>query len=133
MVSGPRWEPDPQTYSFTGDIASLAGPDSTGALSHFMGSDNPNLVIGFDSTGTHNIGRDNPLNPGDSTIENQSGATYHIGVGTRLFRRPLAQNTDTFHGYAAGFAQQPAAAAWPRSSICRRATSPCLSMPRPIR
>ena len=99
--------PVPQTYSFTGDIASLAGPDSKGALSHFMGSDNPNLVIGFDSTGTHNIGRDKPLNPPEgNTIENQSGATYHIGVGTGSVG-DLQQTTDTYQGYAAGFAQQP--------------------------
>jgi hypothetical protein len=97
----------PQTYSFTGDIASLAGPNNDGALSHFMGSDNPNLVIGFDSTGTHNIGRDNPLNPpAGSSIENQSGATYHIGVGGPPIEEPLDQNTDVLHGYAAGLAQQ---------------------------
>jgi hypothetical protein len=32
-------ESSPQTFSFSGDIASLAGPDSQGNLSHFMGSD----------------------------------------------------------------------------------------------
>ncbi len=99
---------NPQTYSFTGDIASLAGPDSTGALSHFMGApgSNPNLVIGFDSTGTHNIGRDAPLNPVNPSVENQSGATYHIGVGGAPIAEPLAQTTATFKGYAAGLAQQ---------------------------
>ena len=40
-----------EALAFTGDIASLAGPDG----SHVLGSDNPNIVIGFDSTGTHNI------------------------------------------------------------------------------
>ena len=47
------------TFAFTGDIASLAGPDGA----HFMGEGNPNIVIGFDSTGTHDIGRDIPLDP----------------------------------------------------------------------
>ena len=45
--------------AFTGDIATLAGPDG----SHFLGTQNPNIVIGFNSTGTHNIGRDIPLDP----------------------------------------------------------------------
>ena len=46
-----------EAFAFTGDIATLAGPDG----SHFLGKDEPNIVIGFDSTGTHNIGRDIPL------------------------------------------------------------------------
>ena len=42
-----------QKYSFSGDIASLAGPDG----GHFLGADdeNPNLVVGIDSTGTPTI------------------------------------------------------------------------------
>ncbi len=36
-----------QTYSFSGDIASLAGPDG----SHFLGTDNPNVVVGADTDG----------------------------------------------------------------------------------
>ena len=43
-----------ESFPFTGDIASLSGPDG----SHFLGKDQPNIVVGFDSTGTHNIGRD---------------------------------------------------------------------------
>ena len=43
-----------EAFAYTGDIATLAGPDG----SHFLGKDEPNIVIGFDSTGTHNIGRD---------------------------------------------------------------------------
>ncbi len=93
--------------------------------SHFLGTGNPNLVIGLDSTGTHNIGRDNPLNPTEYPIENQSGATYHIGVGAPI-PEPLAQTGGTFQGYAAGFAQQPGSNSVPRLSICRRATSLCL-------
>jgi hypothetical protein len=96
---------DRQSLAFTGDIATLAGPDG----SHFMGTDNPNMVIGFDSTGTnHNIGRDIPLDPiagFNDTAENQSGSTYHIGVGTGTL--PVGTQSDgTFKGYAAGFAQQ---------------------------
>ena len=88
--------------AFTGDIATLAGPDG----SHFLGKDEPNIVIGFDSTGTHNIGRDIPLNPNSSSVENQSGSTYHIGIGNG----PLASQPDqtlegSMHGYAAGMVQ----------------------------
>ncbi len=68
-----------------------------------MGSDNPNLVIGLNSTGTHNIGLDTPLNPDG---ENHAGATYHVGIGGTPIEGPLDQNTDVFHGYAAGLAQQ---------------------------
>ncbi|MGV1014473.1 MAG: FecR family protein, partial [Methyloceanibacter sp.] len=89
-------------YSFSGDIASLAGPDE----GHFLGSENPNLVVGFDSTGTHNIGRDTPLNENNADIQDQSGSTYHIGVGTGSLD-DLQQTGGTFTGYAAGFAQQP--------------------------
>jgi hypothetical protein len=92
-----------QTYSFSGDIASLAGPDG----SHFLGSTQPNIVIGADSTGSHNIFRDTPLNATgyNNTVENQSGATYHVGVGLGSTDGPL-QNTGTFTGFATGFAQQ---------------------------
>lgn len=94
-------------YSFSGDIASLAGPDG----SHFMGDDNPNIVIGHDSTGTHNIGRDTPLNPNENnTAESQSGATYHVGVGSNETVDPL-QSLDVMKGYAAGFAQKPGTSA----------------------
>ena len=96
---------NPQRYSFSGDIASLAGPNSDGTTqSHFMGTDNPNIVIGFDSTGSHNVGLDNPLYPSDE--ENHSGATYHVGVGSGP--QDAGQQTDhTYTGFAAGFAQQP--------------------------
>jgi hypothetical protein len=84
--------------AFTGDIATLAGPDG----SHFMGKDNPNIVIGFDSTGTHNIGRDIPLDPNSSSVESQSGSTYHVGVGVGTLP-PQPQTYDgTFQGYAVG-------------------------------
>jgi hypothetical protein len=42
-----------------------------------MGKDSPNIVIGFDTTGTHNIGRDIPLDPSTSTVDQQSGSTPH--------------------------------------------------------
>jgi hypothetical protein len=90
-----------EAFAFTGDIASLAGPDG----SHFMGSDDPNIVIGIDSTGTHNIGRDIPLDPNPSEIQNQSGAVYHIGVGLGTLP-PQDQTLDgTYQGYAAGMVQ----------------------------
>ena len=93
-------------YSFSGDIASLAGPGEEG---HFLGAENPNIVIGHDSTGSHNIGRDTPLNPQDGyndTVENQSGATYHIGIGSAP-QNNLQQSLTMMKGYAAGFAQKP--------------------------
>ena len=93
-----------ESFAFTGDIASLAGPDG----SHFLGKNQPNIVIGFDSTGSHNIGRDIPLDPGSSSIANQSGSTYHIGVGLGVLQPPQAQTfttASTFNGYAAGIVQ----------------------------
>ncbi len=75
IVLGPNESSTQQTYSFSGDVASLAGPNG----SHFLGSQNPNIVIGADSTGNgHNIFRDTPLNPisgdnGNSRPEQQSG------------------------------------------------------------
>ena len=108
IVLGPNEAP-PQTYSFSGDIASLAGPNSQGMLSSFMGSANPNIVIGADSTGTHNIFRDTPLNPTEdnNTLQNQLGATYHVGVGSGPIEPIVGQDSATLHGFAAGFAQQP--------------------------
>ena len=116
-----------QNYSFSGDIASLAGPDSNGTLAHFMGTGTPNLVIGFDSTGTHNIGRDTPLNAisGNNTVESQSGATYHIGVGLAPPVPAVSQQINgQLLGYAAGFAQQPGAGAPAFLGNPRRTTSP---------
>jgi hypothetical protein len=87
--------------AFTGDIASLAGPDG----SHFLGKDNPTIVIGLDTTGTHNIGRDIPLDPNSSSVEQQSGSTYHVGVGVgTLPPQPQTFNGE-FKGYAAGMVQ----------------------------
>ena len=91
-----------ESYAFTGDIASLAGPDGA----HFMGEGNPNVVVGLDSTGTHNIGRDIPLDPNSTPLENQVGATYHVGVGgdavpyTQSFQGDAPK-----HGYAAGMVE----------------------------
>ena len=88
--------------AFTGDIATLAGPDG----SHFLGKDNPNIVIGFDTTGTHNIGRDIPLVPLVSGVENQSGSTYHIGVGSGSLPQPAnGPFQGTVQGYAVGMVQ----------------------------
>ena len=82
----------------TGDIATLAGPDG----SHFLGTQNRNIVIGFDLTGTDNIGRDIPLDPSPSSVDSQSGSTYHVGVGDGTLP-PQPQTYDgEFKGYAAG-------------------------------
>jgi hypothetical protein len=90
-----------EAFAFTGDIATLAGPDG----SHFLGKDDPNIVIGFDSTGTHNIGRDIPLQTdtnSPSQVQNQSGSTYHIGLGNGA-QQPQPQTLDgTLKGYAVG-------------------------------
>ena len=88
--------PTREALAFTGDIATLAGPDG----STFLGTANPNIVIGIDSTGTHNIGRDMPLfNP--QTADQTSGATYHVGIGA-LAPTTGVQTGGTVNGYAAG-------------------------------
>ncbi|MGH6737014.1 MAG: FecR domain-containing protein [Methyloceanibacter sp.] len=89
-----------ETYAFTGDIASLASADGD----HFLGTEDPNVVIGFDSTGSQNIGRDIPLDPESSSVENQSGSTYHVGVGLGSVQ-PGTQQGGTFQGYAAGMVE----------------------------
>ena len=89
-----------EAYAFTGDVATLAGPDG----SHFLGTENPNIVIGLDSTGTHNIGRDTPLDPNSSAVEDQSGATYHVGTGQQV-TNPGQTMQGEFKGYAAGLVQ----------------------------
>ena len=100
-----------EQFAFTGDIASLAGPDG----SHFLGKNEPNIVIGFDSTGTHNIGRDIPLVPIETgedalpipqQVENQSGSTYHIGVGHGAVPNGESQTLQgPIQGYAAGLVE----------------------------
>jgi hypothetical protein len=40
-----------------------------------------NFVIGFDTTGSHNVGQDIPLDPSSRTAEERSGSTYHVGKG----------------------------------------------------
>ena len=90
-----------EAFAFTGDIASLAGPDG----SHFLGKDEPNIVIGFDSTRTRNIGRDIPIRPNSSSVENQSGSTYHIGIGVDAGSQPEQTLSGQLNGYAAGALQ----------------------------
>ena len=91
-----------EALAFTGDIATLAGPPPNGSSvgPTFMGTANPNMVIGIDSTGTHNIGRDIPLFNPDSAAQN-SGATYHVGIGA-LAPTVGTQTGGTVNGYAAG-------------------------------
>ena len=88
-------------YAFTGDIASLA--NSEGA--HFLGTENPNIVIGFDSTGTHNIGRDVPLDPGSAPVQETSGSTYHVGIGQSDAQTSTQTLTGSYSGYATGIVQ----------------------------
>ncbi|MCB1444075.1 MAG: FecR domain-containing protein [Methyloceanibacter sp.] len=117
---------DSDNYSFSGDIASLEGPDG----GHFLGADGetPNAVLTLGGPGTENLGRDTPLHgnevllqidnsdlpngvqdgPGigpSPAIDAQSGSTYHIAVGTETLEGVEA-GSGTFTGYAAGFSQQ---------------------------
>jgi hypothetical protein len=92
-----------ESYAFTGDIASLSGPDDNN--SHFLGTDNPNVVVGLDSTGTdHNIGRDTPLDPESTDLQNQVGATYHVGVGGDAVPNMQSLQGEK-KGYAAGIVE----------------------------
>ncbi len=71
-----------RTIEASGPVGSLPGPDSDGNLSHFMGTDNPNIVVG-------------------------NGASTHIGIGSSSIG-PVQQPTGTqgpLSGFAAGFAQ----------------------------
>ena len=93
-------------FAFTGDIASLGGPNG----SHFLGSsnpgDDPNVVIGINSTGSHNIGRDIPLDPSSRRVDQSSGATYHVGVGAgEVQTQGQSPGATTFSGYAVGMVQ----------------------------
>ena len=94
----------PGEYSFSGDIASLADPDG----SHFLGKDDPNLVLGFDSTGeVHNIAQDTSYDAADEFV----GSTYHVAVGIGTLP-PQSQSFDgTFDGYAAGMVESEIPAA----------------------
>ncbi len=94
--------PTRESLAFTGDIASRASPDED----HFLGTDDPNFVIGFDTTegGTQNIGRDIPLDPSSTPVQDQSGSTYHVGVGFDSFQ-PAEQQDGTFQGYAVGMVE----------------------------
>jgi len=116
-------------YSFSGDIASLAGPDG----GHFLGADdeNPNAVLTLGGAGTENPRRDTPLNnrlfPGDGLdglntqsvqggqdqnnlpgpqIDPHSGSTYHIATGTETLEEGVEATSGEFSGYAAGFSQR---------------------------
>ena len=90
-----------EALAFTGDIATLAGPDG----SHFLGSGNPNMVIGFNSTGTHNIGRDIPLNPNSQPVDQSSGSTYHVGYGIGSLQPSAQTLAGPYHGYASGMVE----------------------------
>ena len=87
--------------AFTGDLATVASPSG----SHFLGTENPNFVIGFDTTGSHNVGRDIPLDPGSRPIEGQSGSTYHVGIGRNGWLQPTQTLSGPYSGYATGMVQ----------------------------
>ncbi|GFO82464.1 MAG: hypothetical protein A49_20910 [Methyloceanibacter sp.] len=116
---------DSDNYSFSGDIASIEGPDG----GHFLGADGqtPNAVLTLGGSGTENPGRDTPLHgnevllhidgsdlpsivqdgPGNGPTpasDPYSGSTYHIASGTETLEGAEAAS-GTFKGYAAGFSQ----------------------------
>ena len=45
-----------EALAFTGDLATVASASGD----HFLGTENPNFVIGFDTTGSHNVGQRHP-------------------------------------------------------------------------
>ena len=90
-----------EAYAFSGNVATLGGPDG----SHFLGDDNPNMVIGFDSTESHVIGQSTPLVPDSQTPEQKSGSAYHIGIGKNGYQMPTQTLSGPYSGYATGLVQ----------------------------
>ena len=113
---------NPQDYSFSGDIARLAGPDSEGALPHIMGTENPNIVIGFDSTGTHNVGRDNPLNPPEGARSRASPARPTMSASEPAPRTPARRRPPPSKVSLRVSASSQVAASRATSATCLRTT-----------
>jgi hypothetical protein len=90
-----------EALAFTGDLATVAN----GSGDHFLGTENPNFVIGFDTTGSHNVGQDSPLDPGSRPVEEQSGSTYHVGIGRNGWQQPTQTLSGSYSGYATGMVQ----------------------------
>ncbi|MDJ0513619.1 MAG: FecR family protein [Methyloceanibacter sp.] len=125
---------DRNNYSFSGDIASLSGPDG----GHFLGNDDalPNAVLTLGGPGTEELGRDEALHDAEIILpidfrevegdfeglqvsnvpdrpseipggDGGTGSTYHLAAG---FETPEDLTGDAasgqFKGYAAGFQQQ---------------------------
>src|SRR5207342_619907 len=90
-----------EALAFTGDLATL----SNGSGDHFLGTENPNIVIGFDTTGSHNVGQDIPLDPNSQTAEERSGSTYHVGIGRNGWLQPTQTLSGSYSGYATGMVQ----------------------------
>ena len=90
-----------EALAFTGDIATV----SNGSGDHFLGTENPNFVIGFDTTGSHNVGQDIPLDPSSRTAEERSGSTYHVGIGRNGWLQPTQTLSGSYSGYATGMVQ----------------------------
>ena len=88
---------------------------SDGPGDHFLGTENPNIVIGFDTTGSHNVGQDIPLDPGSRPVEEQSGSTYHVGIGRNGWQQPTQTLIGSYSGYATGMVQSEV----PATSISR--------------
>ena len=72
---------------------------------HFLGTENPNIVIGFDTTGSRNVGQNIPLDPSSQTAEERSGSTYHVGIGRNGWLQPTQTLSGSYSGYATGMVQ----------------------------
>jgi hypothetical protein len=107
-----------EALAFTGDLATL----SNGSGDHFLGTETPNIVVGFDTTGNHNVGRDIPLDPGSSSVEDQSGATFHVGIGRNGWQQPTQTLSGSYSGYATGMVQSEVPATSFQNVV--RSTSP---------
>ena len=79
-------------------------------------------MIGFDTTGSHNVGQDIPLDPGSRPVGEQSGSTYHVGVGRNGWQQPTQTLSGSYSGYAAGMVQSEVPATSFQNVV--RSTSP---------
>ncbi|MEM8574146.1 MAG: FecR domain-containing protein [Pseudomonadota bacterium] len=125
---------DRNNYSFSGDIASLSGPDG----GHFLGNDDalPNAVLALGGPGTEELGRDEALHNAEIILpiefrevngefeglqvssvsdlpseipggDGGTGSTYHLAAGFEAPEDLTGEaSSGQFSGYAAGFQQQ---------------------------
>ena len=74
-----------EAYAFSGNVATLGGPDG----SHFLGDENPNFAIGFDSTG------DSRHRPEHAAHSRQPDARAEIRLGlSHRHRQERLPNAD---------------------------------------